>query len=302
MLLFGDKHLCTACGTETKDTIELAGGQYLCKNCLKIVPKSLREDVPYSWSVSDFNAFKEHMETEQKTLMQQFNPDYRYGPVKVDSHHFTFAVDRDFVFKLCNIATEKADPTDPENMVVNPKYNFDFTADKVHNGFIGKTVTGNVTFQFDTTLPNVSKTVTCATKASGKVLADAYGEIRYEFPKECQRFRVQFYNIHVKAFEAEQNRLRSEAYQKMYEEELRRAEEEEQQRQEEQKHVNVSSVNDIQRALMLFMFDSVEEVTKDELKERRNKLLKSFHPDEGDTDVTKSQKINNAYQLLLSII
>lgn len=302
MLLFGNKELCAVCGTESKDTIELAGGQHLCKDCLKIVPKSLKEDVPYAWSIADFNEFKTHMETEQKTLMQQFNPDYHYGSVKIDSHHLTFAVNRDFVYKLCNIATEKADPTDPENLMVVPKYNFDFTADKVHNGLMGKTVSGNITFQFDTTLPNASKTVTCVTNASGKVLADAYGQIQYEYPKDCQRFRVQFHEIYVKAFEAEQNRLRSEAYQKMYEEELRKAEEQEQQRQEEQKHVNISSVDDIQKALMLFMFDSVEDVTKDELKERRNKLLKSFHPDEGDMDVTKAQKINNAYQLLSSII
>ena len=42
-----------------------------------------------------------------------------------------------------------------------------------------------------------------------------------------------------------------------------------------------------------------EGYTLDELKKQRNRLLKSFHPDEGSEETKKyAQKINSAYELL----
>lgn len=42
-----------------------------------------------------------------------------------------------------------------------------------------------------------------------------------------------------------------------------------------------------------------EGYTLDELKKQRNRLMKTFHPDEDDAEMTRyAQKINNAFSLL----
>ena len=55
----------------------------------------------------------------------------------------------------------------------------------------------------------------------------------------------------------------------------------------------------LQKALAMFMFDSINDVTAETLKAQRNRLIKSFHPDaNSDEDTRYAQKINEAYELL----
>lgn len=68
---------------------------------------------------------------------------------------------------------------------------------------------------------------------------------------------------------------------------------------ESQNNYRTNSNNsfDYYGALNLFMLD--EGYTMDELKKQRNRLLKSFHPDEGSEETKKyAQKINSAYEIL----
>lgn len=60
---------------------------------------------------------------------------------------------------------------------------------------------------------------------------------------------------------------------------------------------NSNNSSDYYAALNLFMLD--EGYTMDELKKQRNRLLKSFHPDESSEETKKyAQKINSAYEIL----
>lgn len=44
-----------------------------------------------------------------------------------------------------------------------------------------------------------------------------------------------------------------------------------------------------------------EGYTLEELKKQRNRLMKTFHPDEDDAEITKyAQKINHAFEILKS--
>ena len=59
------------------------------------------------------------------------------------------------------------------------------------------------------------------------------------------------------------------------------------------------SSSSLQRALNLFMYDSLDDISIDKLKAQRNKLIKTFHPDLGsDEDNQFAQKINEAYEVL----
>ena len=68
------------------------------------------------------------------------------------------------------------------------------------------------------------------------------------------------------------------------------------------RHEESMNIGEIEKALALIMFDSMDEVTEDALKRQRNALIKAFHPDNNESNETYSQKINAAFDLLRSTI
>lgn len=71
----------------------------------------------------------------------------------------------------------------------------------------------------------------------------------------------------------------------------------------DQKYINASSFDEpLIKAMSLYMFDSLDKVTEEDIKHQRNKLLKAFHPDEGEESVKYSQKVNEAYEVLINEI
>ena len=51
------------------------------------------------------------------------------------------------------------------------------------------------------------------------------------------------------------------------------------------------------------MIDSLNDITLDELKSLRNKLIRTFHPDAGgETDSKYAQKINAAFETIKQAI
>ena len=56
--------------------------------------------------------------------------------------------------------------------------------------------------------------------------------------------------------------------------------------------------DELHDALKAFFFNTVDDITMDELKRRRNKLIKDFRSDNGEANVEISQKINAYFALL----
>lgn len=55
----------------------------------------------------------------------------------------------------------------------------------------------------------------------------------------------------------------------------------------------------LKNAMALFMFDDLSNVTIEKVKEQRNRLIKTFHPDAGnEADTQYAQKINEAYEII----
>ena len=65
---------------------------------------------------------------------------------------------------------------------------------------------------------------------------------------------------------------------------------------------NVVELDELQKALALFMFDSLSDLTAEDIKAQRNTLIKAFHPDNVDSDASYSQKINEAYEVLMKAV
>ena len=107
-----------------------------------------------------------------------------------------------------------------------------------------------------------------------------------------------------KAYEGYINQLRREKDEAEYkwkrmqaEQNARKTEQKTSQRTESSSYTN-TAYTAYQEALALYMLS--EPFTKAELKKQRNRLLKSFHPDEGDSQtMVYAQKINKGYETLL---
>lgn len=107
-----------------------------------------------------------------------------------------------------------------------------------------------------------------------------------------------------KAYEGYINQLRREKDEAEYkwkrmqaEQNAKQTEQKTYQRTESSSHAN-TAYTAYQEALALYMLS--EPFTKAELKKQRNRLLKSFHPDEGDAKtMVYAQKINKGYETLL---
>lgn len=107
-----------------------------------------------------------------------------------------------------------------------------------------------------------------------------------------------------KAYEGYINQLRREKDEAEYkwkrmqaEQNARKTQQKTSQRTESSSYTN-TAYTAYQEALALYMLS--EPFTKAELKKQRNRLLKSFHPDEGDSQtMAYAQKINKGYETLL---
>lgn len=67
--------------------------------------------------------------------------------------------------------------------------------------------------------------------------------------------------------------------------------------QRKENQTNASQYNDYQEALALYMLTCP--YTKEEVRKQRNRLLKTFHPDESSDNSRYAQKINKAYDILM---
>ena len=111
-----------------------------------------------------------------------------------------------------------------------------------------------------------------------------------EIETQCYDFMDAYYSIKVGSQTNKQTEGYNQGYQNTYE-------------QNEIPKKTSSASEQLQKALALFMFDSLNDVTAESLKAQRNRLIKSFHPDTGSEDDNKyAQKINEAYMILLDYV
>ena len=58
-------------------------------------------------------------------------------------------------------------------------------------------------------------------------------------------------------------------------------------------------MDELKKAKVLFMTDDMDDISLEDVKKQRNRLIKMFHPDAGNVLDTKyAQKINAAYEII----
>ncbi len=260
---------CDCCGKELKGTQQKLFGTeapfILCSECANKIPGVLYLYAKPNWTLEDYKNF---LLWNEGTLQERehFTPDHKYGndgKIEIDTQHGLFRVGQGTIMRFAEVSS----------------YEFGFKPESIKDGMLGSKVVGEEYFSFDVVVPRYFEEVILKRNVSYKAKQKGFISQKYEYS-----FSKEFLDI-IQAFEITLYLVRKV-----------------QNEQQENSQTGTQGIDEIQKALALFMFDSLDEVTEENLKKQRNALIKAFHPDNNETNETYSQKINSSYELLLNFI
>lgn len=270
---------CRHCGDKTAilSRVRLADEQYICNKCTSGIPSDLINKIS-EYDYDEFVKLREYMDVTNTELAKKFRESQRYQCIHLDSEHGIFYLDGmrpRIYFHLWDLT----------------RFDLSFHPDEVKEGMFGTKVTGKIYLEIETTFPHFYKEeiIDHYAKASAQVKGLLSNKVTYENPKDMDDFLHYFMKAWQRCIDRaieqwehehpEYNNARSAQYQES------------------------STPSELQQAMALFMLDDLQNVTLDDIKAQRNRLIKTFHPDHGDSaDTGYAQKINNAYEVLKSYL
>lgn len=263
--IFAKKGNCAKCNKEVDsfNRLSLKDGNLLCGDCSSRVPSFFREYAINCWSIHDFDTFISYLNYSNEKLLPIFDFSASYGDLLIDEQNGLFLV-RHGIF---SDSIQKDVPIFEFKNLEN--VNFNFEPEKMKEGFFGVTVKGNVSFTYEMNNINFGESLTIQYNETAHAEQNFLKtKVTYDLPEDLKDFEMRFIATYLKFMPA--------------------------------KSSNSNKVsNELNDALQLFMFDSIEEVSHEKLKEQRNRLIKAFHPDaNGEIDGKYAAKINNAFKVL----
>ena len=267
MALFKEIY-CARCGKKTNMLFrtKLADGNYLCSDCTSMIPDYMMHSVRTSpcYTLDGYKNLVEYINFSNLVLRSLFQETHAYYNIHLDVDHGLF-----YIGKSIN------DNTVFLRMRYIDDYNLTFSAEEIKEGTFGDKITGKVLFRIQMGHPIFYHEEVLDYNSRVKAKKAFFGtEYRYENPKGMDEFLLFFEAAIVADLEA---------YQASLEDEYGGAEE----------------TTELQQAMSLFMIDDLSTVTFESIKEQRNRLIKTFHPDTtSDSNTKYAQKINSAYDIL----
>ena len=261
---------CQCCGKTLKGTEQQVfhGNTpfILCKECADKIHPQVLDYAKKNWSYTDYT---DYMAWEEATKEErsQFDPDTEYGygcELKIDTERGLFSLGSG---KKGGLVFRFSDLTD---------YELNFKPEEVKEGLLSDKVKGNefVMVELDTPRVYLEEVINYGVKLKLRkkgILSTKYEyELSDGFMEAIRAFTI---CVYVEAARRDGSL------------------------QEESVHIG-----EVEKALALFMFDSMDEVSEDSLKKQRNALIKAFHPDNDEQNEAYSQKINAAYNLLSGMV
>lgn len=243
----------------------------LCFDCTADIPDYLLPFLKNGWNYDDFAEYKRYQEYSNKTLQPMFHETGSYEKLHVDEEHGLFYLGEGFLDSM------KA------NTLILEMKNMDslglaYVPQEVNSGLFRDSVTGSVVFQFKMTVPNFQREEVLESNVKAKVSAHGAfsNNVTYEEPVKFLLFKANFEQACVSHY--------SSAH-------------------EEKETVRNAAAVELDAARALFMYDSLDGVTENDIKTQRNRLIKAFHPDtQADMDTQYAQKINHAYEVLTAYV
>ena len=265
---------CAKCGKKTRllTRMRLVDDNYLCSACTSIIPDYMLDSIRKSYSFEHYTNLTEYIDYSNKVLRHVFEETHSYYNIHIDTEHGLFYIGRSVNENTIFLRMRYVDD-----------YKLTFTAEEIKEGSFGDKITGKILFRIQMGHPVFCHEAVLDNNARVKAKKAFFGtEYRYENPKGMDDFLLFFNSAYLSDLEAYHDSLLEEYddYDDTFEE--------------------TSGVDaELRQAMALFMIDDLSSVSLSDLKEQRNRLIKTFHPDKTGNDDTKyAQKINNAYDIL----
>lgn len=267
MGLFKDV-FCAECGEKTKmlTRTQLRDGNYLCSKCMSIVPMYMNKSFTEAYTLEGYKNFIKYVEFSNETLRPMFHETHCYENIHIDAESQTFCIDY--------LIDDKTLFLDFEEVT---RFDLIFKAEEFKEGVLGDKVVGKVLFELAMDLPVFYYADVIKSNAKGKAKKKLFGgKIEFDNPEGMDEFLYFAQRTWQEALEVKEERTAGGAG---------------------------NDVSELQRAMALFMIDDLNDISKEELKNLRNRLIKTFHPDAGESDSAKhAQKINDAYEIIKNAI
>ena len=255
---------CAECGLKTNvfTRTKLADGNYICSKCTKEIPSYILECVDGIYTLEDFRNLKRHIQKSKEEYEPIFQETHSYKDIHLDAFHGLFYFKEHWTDSIVYF---------PLSHIV--EFDLSFSPNELKEGIIGDKVVGCVLLQLTVVNPlfHVEKIIDDHAKATART--SHFGrKVDYESPKKMRDFLF--------AFQAAYDSFNEEYDGTDIDDAIEESE-------------------SVKNALALFMFDRLDDVSLENLRDQRNKLIKAFHPDSSpDVDTKFAQKINEAYEVL----
>ncbi len=256
---------CADCGKKTNilTRTKLADEQYLCYECTADIPSYIQKCLP-SYSLEQYRELKKYIEYSNNELSKLFNENHDFYSLHIDTEHEIFYFDSGLF-------------SEPLYLKFSNINDFDlvFSPDELKESMFGDKVTGKIFFKIKMNIPYFYYEKVLAKDVKAKAKTSFFGsKVEYENPKGMSEFLFYFLSAWRNATVINDE-------------------------QEFSSSNSANPTNELQQAMALFMVDDLTKVTLEELKNHRNRLIKTFHPDiASETDTKYAQKINSAYEIL----
>ena len=263
---------CAACGKKTNILIrkKLTDGNYICRECLKKLPYFLRD---YDFDLDTYEGFIMYINLQQNTYRRKFRETQSYISIHLDTEHSIFYLSDKVFGSGIDDTTLFLKLEDVE------EFELIFSPDTYKEGTFGDKLKGKVLLRLRMSNPEFYYETTISYSETAKIKKNILGsKITIIDPPALTEFLAYFNAAHDAAIAAKEA-----AYENDYDEIWQEN----------------NGISELKQAMALFMLDSLENITIEELKNLRNRLIKTFHPDLGEsTDTKYAQRINNAYETI----
>ena len=262
---------CTHCGKKTNmlTRTKLSDGKHICSKCKSTLPGEFSASL-HHYNYEEFKMLLAYVEDMRKNLRNIFRETHNFYGIHIDTEHGLFYIGscKSAIFKFENLED----------------FDLEYEPEELKEGFFSTTVTGKLLIRVKVTFPyyfreNVLED--CVSASADVKVGLLKNKAVYNNPKGMDEFLHYFYKAWETAINEKTTRLEAEAWQ--YNEQYQES----------------AIPSQLQQAMALFMIDDLNGLTLDDIKQRRNRLIKTFHPDHGGAgDTQYAQKINSAFEVL----
>lgn len=273
--------ICDICKTKMPfmaKVYKLADGTVLCNKCHSIIPSYMEESAQTLWNNTLYWEFVKYTKYAQKAYESIFSETANYKSIHIDAKNGLFY-----------IADQK------NKLILDMKYidKFSISVEKPHlvTNIIGswKNVHGSIAVMLEMMQPLFKTDIVLS---SDTILKSdfANGKYEYQLPDKASKFQQIMISAYQRKIQAIEEYKRTRGYASFAQNEKRTG-----------FGNKEPPISILEKAKTLFMFDDMDinKITMNMLKKQRNRLLKTYHPDEGETNSDSYvQKINNAYDVL----